>query len=76
MKLSERTQEEILQQYCGRILPDHHPLAQMVHRVMNKLIPFAPVARADWKVHVIIDDRNVNAFVTPRYGKSVPICSS
>jgi hypothetical protein len=47
------------------VLPDNHPLAQMVNRVLQRLIPQAPIEGADWRVHVIVDDGNANAFVLP-----------
>jgi predicted Zn-dependent protease len=58
---------DILQQYGNRILPADHPYTTMVNRVMQRLIPEAPIKGADWKVHVIHDDKMMNAFVLPGY---------
>lgn len=65
--MGEQSYREVLQQYRGRILPDNHPLTIMVGQVMKRLIPQAPIEGADWKVHVIHDDSNMNAFVLPGY---------
>ncbi|KAJ9253986.1 hypothetical protein DTO207G8_3847 [Paecilomyces variotii] len=65
LKMGEQSYREVMQQYRGRILPDNHPLTIMVAQVMKRLIPQAPIEGADWKVHVIHDDSNMNAFVLP-----------
>jgi len=36
-----------------------------VDRVLQRLIPLAPIEGADWKVHVIADPNMKNAFVLP-----------
>lgn len=63
--MGEQSYREVLAQSQGRVLPDNHPLAQMVNRVLQRLIPQAPIEGADWRVHVIVDDGNANAFVLP-----------
>ncbi|KAJ9297519.1 hypothetical protein DTO271G3_4294 [Paecilomyces variotii] len=65
LKMGEQSYREIMQQYRGRILPDNHPLTIEVRQVMKRLIPQAPIQGADWKVHVIQDDSEMNAFVLP-----------
>lgn len=37
----------------------------MVTRVMERLIPYAPIQGANWEIHVIRDDNMMNAFVLP-----------
>lgn len=39
----------------------------MVQRILNRLIPYAPIKGANWRVHVIKDDKMMNAFVLPGY---------
>lgn len=56
---------QILNSERGKILPAHHPLTRMVDGVLQRLIPGIEIEGADWKVHVIKDDENVNAFVLP-----------
>lgn len=65
LKMGAQSYREVLAQSQGRVLPDNHPLAQMVNRVLQRLIPQAPIEGADWRVHVIVDDGNANAFVLP-----------
>lgn len=65
LKMGMQSYREVLAQSQGRILPDNHPVAQMVNRVLQRLIPQAPIEGADWRVHVILDDENANAFVLP-----------
>lgn len=65
LKMGAQSYREVLEQSRGRVLPDNHPLAQMVNRVLQRLIPQAPIEGADWRVHVIVDDGNANAFVLP-----------
>ncbi|KAE8380308.1 TCP-1/cpn60 chaperonin family-domain-containing protein [Aspergillus bertholletiae] len=70
---------EVLNENRGNILPDHHPLTMQVNRVLQRLIPQAPIEGADWRVHVIKDDSMLNAFVLPGgkvfvYTGILPIC--
>lgn len=65
LKMGAESYREILNSERGKILPDHHPLTQTVDRVLQRLIPQAPIQGADWKVHVIKDDGMANAFVLP-----------
>ncbi|KAJ5477314.1 T-complex protein 1 subunit theta [Penicillium diatomitis] len=79
LKMGMQSYREVLAQSQGRILPDNHPVAQMVNRVLQRLIPQAPIEGADWRVHVIVDDSNANAFVLPGgkvfvYTGILPIC--
>ncbi|OKO91608.1 Mitochondrial metalloendopeptidase OMA1 [Penicillium subrubescens] len=79
LKMGEQSYREVLAQSKGRVLPDNHPLAQMVNRVLQRLIPQVDIVGADWRVHVIVDDGNANAFVLPGgkvfvYTGILPIC--
>lgn len=65
LMFGEEGYREALAEARGKILPDYHPLTMMVDRVLQRLIPQAPIQGADWKVHVIKDDGNANAFVLP-----------
>ncbi|KAL3464997.1 peptidase family M48-domain-containing protein [Aspergillus heterothallicus] len=79
LKMGEESYHEVLQQSRGRILPESHPITIGVNRVLQRLIPQAPIHGADWKVHVIHDDNMKNAFVLPGgkvfvYTGILPIC--
>ncbi|KAL4739394.1 TCP-1/cpn60 chaperonin family-domain-containing protein [Aspergillus similis] len=79
LKMGEQSYREVLRDCQGRILPEYHPLTIMVNRVLNRLVPMAPIDGADWKVHVIKDDNMVNAFVLPGgkvfvFTGIIPIC--
>ncbi|GFF23618.1 probable T-complex protein 1 subunit theta [Aspergillus lentulus] len=79
LKMGQQSYEEVLRSTRGKILPENHPLAIMVNRVLRRLIPQAPIEGADWRVHVIKDDGMVNAFVLPGgkvfvYTGILPIC--
>jgi metalloendopeptidase OMA1, mitochondrial len=63
--LGNQTYNDILQQYQGKVLPPDHPYTRMVKRVMARLIPLTGLPDEEWKVHVIQDDKNLNAFVLP-----------
>ncbi|KAJ5745230.1 hypothetical protein N7520_010412 [Penicillium odoratum] len=65
LQMGRETYQQVLNEERGKILPDHHPLAQQVDRVLQRLIPLAPIEGADWKVHVIADPDMKNAFVLP-----------
>ncbi|KAL2000950.1 hypothetical protein VTN02DRAFT_2429 [Thermoascus thermophilus] len=65
LRMGEESYRQVLREYRGRILHEHHPLSLMVDRVLRRLIPQAPIAGANWKVHVIQDDKMMNAFVLP-----------
>lgn len=67
LNFGEEGYREALNAARGKILPDYHPMSRMVDRVLQRLIPQAPIEGANWKVHVIKDDDNVNAFVLPGY---------
>ena len=67
LKFGEEGYREALNEARGKILPDYHPLTKTVDRVLQRLIPLAPIEGADWKVHVIKDDGMANAFVLPGY---------
>jgi predicted Zn-dependent protease len=65
VKLGEQNYRDVLRQYQGRVLPQNHPYTIMVNKVMQRLIPQAQLEGADWKIHVIKDDKMLNAFVLP-----------
>lgn len=73
--MGEQSYREVLAQSRGRVLPDNHPLAQMVNRVLQRLIPQVEIEGADWRVHVIVDDGNANAFVLPGFVAPFPSLS-
>lgn len=75
LKMGEQSYREVLAQSRGRVLPDNHPLAQMVNRVLQRLIPQVEIEGADWRVHVIVDDGNANAFVLPGFVAPFPSLS-
>ncbi|KAJ5272788.1 hypothetical protein N7478_007913 [Penicillium angulare] len=77
--MGEESYREVLNSERGKVLPDHHPVTRTVDRVLQRLIPQAPLEGADWKVHVIKDDKMANAFVLPGgkvfvYTGILPIC--
>ncbi|KAJ5794383.1 hypothetical protein N7457_000982 [Penicillium paradoxum] len=79
LKMGEESYREVLRSERGKVLPDNHPLTRMVDGVLQRLIPQAPLEGANWRVHVINDDRMVNAFVLPGgkvfvYTGILPIC--
>lgn len=58
--------DEIIQQYRGKILPDSHPVTRVVAKVVERLLPATQgLAGDEWKVHVIDDPEQMNAFVMP-----------
>lgn len=60
----EAMYKEVLQEYGKQIMPPQSPEVQMVHRVLERLIPHSGVPNDDWEVYVIDDDMK-NAFVIP-----------
>ncbi|RJE20559.1 mitochondrial inner membrane [Aspergillus sclerotialis] len=65
LQLGDSQYKEILRSASGHILPESHPLTQSVNRVLQRLIPEAPIEGANWRVHVINDPSTTNAFVIP-----------
>jgi len=72
LEMGKQSYREILVQERGKVLPDYHPLVKYVDRVLQRLIPEAPIEGAEWKVHVIKDDGMANAFVLPGYVYFLP----
>ncbi|KAJ5899787.1 hypothetical protein N7495_004531 [Penicillium taxi] len=77
--MGEESYRQVLNSERGKILPDYHPVAKTVNRVLQRLVPQAPIEGANWKVHVIKDDNMANAFVLPGgkvfvYTGILPIC--
>ncbi|PYI03411.1 hypothetical protein BO78DRAFT_349845 [Aspergillus sclerotiicarbonarius CBS 121057] len=64
-RIGENTYQSILKDVKGGLLPDDHPLTMEVRRVCERLVAHAPAHNADWKVHVIHDMSQENAFVLP-----------
>lgn len=56
--------QQTMQEYGRQILPDSHPKAKMVRRVLDRLIPHSGLEGEEWEVHVI-EDPMKNAFVIP-----------
>lgn len=67
LKMGQDSYREVLSSSRGKILPENHPDTMMVRRILNRLIPYAPIKGANWRVHVIKDDGMMNAFVLPGY---------
>lgn len=57
--------QQTLQEFGNRLMPPSSPEYQMVQRVLRRLIPHSGIPDAKWEVHVIKDDRQMNAFVIP-----------
>lgn len=58
--------DQTLGQFRDRILPENHPHTQLVARVVERLLPsVGPLAGEEWRVHVIDDPDQRNAFVLP-----------
>ncbi|KAE8354524.1 TCP-1/cpn60 chaperonin family-domain-containing protein [Aspergillus coremiiformis] len=79
VRMGDKNYQEVLHEARGSILPANHPIALQVDAVLQRLIPYAPIEGAAWKVHVINDDSTRNAFVLPGgkvfvYTGILPIC--
>ena len=71
MKLvAEDDYHYMLKHLKHELLPDDHPLTLEVREVCERLVAHAPVHDADWKVHIVHDMTQQNAFVLPGYGRS------
>jgi metalloendopeptidase OMA1, mitochondrial len=58
--------QQVLQAFRGRILPAEHPYTRMVANVVERLLPSTKdLAGDEWKVHVVDDPQQQNAFVMP-----------
>lgn len=57
---------QLLQQLNGKILPAEHPHTRLVVNVVERLLPSVQgLAGGEWRVHVIDDPKQKNAFVMP-----------
>ena len=57
---------QTLQEFKGKVLPAEHPYTRMVANVVERLLPTVKeLAGDEWRVHVIDDPREKNAFVIP-----------
>ncbi|OAG39538.1 hypothetical protein AYO21_06182 [Fonsecaea monophora] len=74
--------KSVLKEFQGRILPADHPLTMQVAKVVERLLPTTRgLAGDDWRVHVINEPREKNAFVMPGgkvfvFSGILPICQS
>ncbi|KIW15733.1 hypothetical protein PV08_05783 [Exophiala spinifera] len=72
----------ILDQFRGKVLPGDHPTTAMVARVVERLLPSTGgLAGDEWRVHVIDDPEQKNAFVLPGgkvfvFTGILPICQT
>ncbi|KAJ9609045.1 metalloendopeptidase [Cladophialophora chaetospira] len=70
----------VLNEFRGKVLPTDHPLTVQVARVVEKLLPTTRgLGGDDWRVHVIDDPEQKNAFVMPGgkvfvFSGILPIC--
>jgi len=91
--LGEQSEKAILAQYGNQILADRHPTTIYVNRVAQRLLStihstepvdrhlFAKKSDVKWKVAVIKDDSQLNAFVLPNgficiFTGILPICAN
>ncbi|OAL28059.1 hypothetical protein AYO22_03086 [Fonsecaea multimorphosa] len=74
--------KSVLQEFQGKVLPSDHPQTMQVAKVIEKLLPTTRgLAGDDWRVHVINDPGQKNAFVMPGgkvfvFSGILPICES
>jgi metalloendopeptidase OMA1, mitochondrial len=65
-QILERGYPKLLEELKGKILPAEHPQTRMVANVVERLLPSVKeLAGGEWRVHVIDDPRQKNAFVMP-----------
>lgn len=58
--------KDILRQFQGKVLPEGHPYTQLVAKVVERLLPSTGgLAGDEWKVFVIDEPEQMNAFVVP-----------
>lgn len=58
--------KDILRQFQGKVLPENHPYTQLVAKVVERLLPSTGgLAGDEWRVFVINDPDQMNAFVVP-----------
>lgn len=58
--------EQTIQELRGKILPAEHPYTRMVANVVERLLPSVKeLAGDEWRVHVVDDPQQKNAFVMP-----------
>jgi metalloendopeptidase OMA1, mitochondrial len=57
---------QTLREFKGKILPAEHPYTRMVANVVERLLPSVKeMAGDEWRVHVVNDPAQKNAFVMP-----------
>ncbi|KAK9451362.1 peptidase family M48-domain-containing protein [Limtongia smithiae] len=80
--LGAQQYKSMLAEYRNRLMPENHPDAIRVRRVMTRLIEVSGLPELDWKIHVIADNREPpNAFVLPGgkvfvFSRILPICAN
>lgn len=67
VQLGNSGYDQILSEFRGKILPPDHPHTQTVARVVERLLSATHglSASEEWRVHVIDDPQQKNAFVIP-----------
>jgi predicted Zn-dependent protease len=66
LRTNKVSYNDVLQQFRGKILPENHPYTQLVARVVERLLPsVGPLAGDEWRVHVVDEPDQRNAFVLP-----------
>ena len=64
-QISESQYEQILQEFQGKILPENHPYTEMTARIVERMLPASGLQNEEWRVHVIDEPKEINAFVIP-----------
>ncbi len=65
-RIMEGGYPQMLQELQGKVLPPEHPYTRMVANVVERLLPSVKeLAGNEWRVHVVDDPKQKNAFVTP-----------
>jgi predicted Zn-dependent protease len=62
-KMAKMAFNEIMQEYEGKTLPPNHPSTILVNKVAARLIPHSGMDQEGWRVFVIDEPNNANAFV-------------
>ena len=78
--MAESYYQGIMRAYGRHVLPPFHPHAELVNRVLKRLISAAGLEGQNWEVKVIDDPDQKNAFVLPGgkvfvFSGILPICA-
>lgn len=62
-QMGQQGYDEVMSEYRGQILPDHHPTARYVQRVANRILNASGLdgGEGGWDCHVVQDDSTRNA---------------